>query len=52
MATVRTHDAVVPLDRTVTLPHTGQTAVTHGMIRFSMDSTVLSKLPPPTRVDA
>ena len=52
MATVRTHDAMVPLDRTVTLPHTGQTAVTQGIMRFSMDSTALSKLPFPTSADA
>jgi hypothetical protein len=46
MASVLTHEAGVPLDRTVTLAHTGQTAVTHGIMRFSMDSTVARRLLP------
>ena len=53
MANVLTHDALVPLDSRVTLPHAGHTAVTHGMMRFSTDSTVARRLPPSlTRTDA
>lgn len=52
MATVLTQDAMVPLERTVTLPHEEQTAVTHGIIRVSIDSTTPIKLPSPTSVDA
>ena len=52
MATVRTHDAAVPLDSRVTFPHAGHTAVTHGMMRLSTDSTVARRLPSLTRADA
>lgn len=52
IATVRTHDAVVPSDRILTRPHLGHTAVTHGMMRTSMDSMVSISFPSPISAEA
>lgn len=53
MATVLTHEADVPSDSRLTFLHVGHTAVTHGMMRDSMDSTTLKNdWPSPISTDA
>jgi hypothetical protein len=52
MATVLRHDAWVPLDNRLTIPHSGHMAVTHGIIRCSIDSILVSRSPSPTSTEA